>query len=97
MWYKNEIRRMIRHIKEWKSQRMIYTATKYLYECENDKSRETDNRDKLDMVLDYLAPEDIDFLLSYVCEYYEIKNLNDYEDTDKESGVKLLIDGKIIK
>ena len=72
MWYKSEIRRMIRHIKEWKSQRMIYTAAKYLYERENGESGKTDNRDKLDMILDYLAPEDIDFLLSYVCEYFGI-------------------------
>lgn len=90
MWYKSEIRRMIRHINEWKSQRMIYTAAKYLYERENGESGETDNRDKLDVVLDYLAPEDIGFLLSYVCDYFGIKNPGDYEETDTEPGIKAI-------
>ena len=32
MWYKQEIVRMLEEIKDWKFLRMIYTATKVLYE-----------------------------------------------------------------
>ena len=96
MWYKNEIRRYLNRISDFKSLRMIYTVAKCCYENLNDEQPTTNDRDRLDEVLDVLAPEDIRYLLTYICEFYEIQKPGTDEETDAEPGANILLGGKVI-